>query len=175
MDYGTPGNGRLPLRIIRGKVATDVSAVARYKPAGQGPEHLSVAALNINLRTFLKCGFSADQALPSGRRARITLMLAEEEIYSLVVAAVNEVLAQAGEERRPLTRSTPLLGDHAILDSVSFVIFIVGLESGMPPSYQFVKSLTEHEGILDPSGPFRTIGTLCDHLLKFNATHVKQS
>lgn len=100
-------------------------------------------------------------------------MVVTDEIYSLVVGAVNEVQKQAGKNPIAISRSTELLGDRAILDSVSFVILIVELERVLPASYQVVKNLTEHEAILDPLGPFRTVGTLCDHLLMLSDTNAK--
>jgi hypothetical protein len=81
------------------------------------------------------------------------------EVLAIVLstlASVNPTLASADAD-------TPLLGGMAAVDSVGFVTLLVSLEQNLSDD-SLVTAFMELGGVAEEDHPFRTVGTLADHI-----------
>lgn len=83
-----------------------------------------------------------------------------DTLVSLVIDAVAAVAPQA----RSIAAETSLVGSDAVLDSVGFVTFLVSLEERLDNAVDLAASFMQHEDVDADAGPFRTVGSLADHL-----------
>jgi hypothetical protein len=96
--------------------------------------------------------------------------MSRQELFQLVIDAVNTARQENGQAMIDLTPVTRLIGDGAVLDSTSFIMVLVGLEADLTKRGIAV-DLTENEAVFDPEGPFQTIDSLCDFLTSAGKTN----
>jgi acyl carrier protein len=78
-------------------------------------------------------------------------------------ALIRETLAATSPGRGPLAADTPLVGPHAVVDSVGLVTLLVALEEELGGTVDLAASFLE-QGDAEHDNPFRTIGSLAEHL-----------
>ena len=64
----------------------------------------------------------------------------------------------------PIDRDTVLVGRDSIIDSVSMVTFIVGLEEALERLFGRPVVLTEDPDVFGDDGPFSTVGSLIRYI-----------
>jgi len=85
-----------------------------------------------------------------------------DHVLSVVVDTLTTVapnLSGPGAE-------TPLMGGQAVLDSVGFVTFLVTLEQNLDSAVDLVASFSEQGDVADQDHPYRTVGSLADHICR---------
>lgn len=92
-----------------------------------------------------------------------------------VIDAIHRAIDQVNQLRPegfklPKTLDTVLLGESGTLDSLGFVNLVVAAEEQLEQSLGRPIVLTDEEALTAPTGPFRTVGSLVDHVLSILAT-----
>ena len=89
--------------------------------------------------------------------------VSRERVIQALLRAVDEVNPQLPRGRK-LARSLDavLVGDASPLDSLGLVNLVVAAEEKVEQAFGVTVSLVDEAAA--PEGPFRTLGTLADHL-----------
>jgi acyl carrier protein len=77
---------------------------------------------------------------------------------------VSDTIANVSPNLGPLTAEIPLTGTEAILDSVGFVTLLVSIEQKLSGAVDLAASFMAQGDPDAPENPFRTVGSLADHL-----------
>jgi acyl carrier protein len=86
-------------------------------------------------------------------------------IYDVVRSAVEDLNAtQPAEDRFEPFENTLLAADGGRLSSLAIVTVILGVEERLSEALSRPVRLFNDSLIADPDGPFRTIGSLVDHI-----------
>jgi hypothetical protein len=86
-------------------------------------------------------------------------------IHALVQAAADELNATLPAESRIAASDATLLNaDGSQLTSLSIIAFIVAIEEKVSDAFGRPVLLFDEAMLVDPNGPYRTIGTLIDHI-----------
>ena len=95
-------------------------------------------------------------------------MQGTEEARSLVREAVHRVNSELpGDSRLADSPDTPLIGPRANLDSLALVSLIAFLEGKLRERTGNPVSLVDEKGLDPENSPFRTLGTLTEHVAGF--------
>lgn len=81
-----------------------------------------------------------------------------------LVSLVSESVTSTKPDVGPLTADTPLIGQHAVLDSVGLITLLVSLEEKLHGAVDLAASFMSQEDPDAPEHPFRTISSLASHL-----------
>ena len=88
------------------------------------------------------------------------VQLTKGEISAAIIEAVASVRPDIGAA----SAQTILLGSGAILDSVGFITLLVELEQKLANSVDLSASFMNQETVDEAGHPFRTVGSLTDHI-----------
>jgi hypothetical protein len=83
-----------------------------------------------------------------------------DRIGSVIVAT----LASIRPELPSPGSSTALIGEQAVVDSVGFITLLVAIEQNLDSIVDLSASFMEQDAIDDVKNPFRTLGSLTDHI-----------
>jgi acyl carrier protein len=86
-----------------------------------------------------------------------------EELAELVRRTVAERIEERLGAPEPVGPDTPLLGSESMLDSIAFVTLLLELEEQLADEGHDVE-LTTDAALSAERSPFRTVGSLTDHL-----------
>jgi acyl carrier protein len=93
-------------------------------------------------------------------------MIERSAALSIVIASIQEVFAQTGEEAPgALGEDTVLVGKDAVLDSLGVVSLIVEVEQRVESEHGASVTLANDKAMSQRNSPFRTVGVLTDHLV----------
>jgi hypothetical protein len=81
-----------------------------------------------------------------------------------VLSVLVETLATVSPSLAGSTAQTALMGNQAALDSVGFVTFLVSLEQNLDNRVDLVSSFSEQGSFGEHDHPFRTVGSLAEHI-----------
>jgi hypothetical protein len=86
--------------------------------------------------------------------------------YSIseLVSLVSEAVTTVSPDQGSLGAGTALIGESAVLDSVGLVTLLVALEERLDGAVDLAASFMAHANPDAPDHPFRTIGSLAEHL-----------
>jgi len=91
----------------------------------------------------------------------------ERELIDLMVSLLGRVLSEQDERADvQATASSSLVGEDAIVTSLSLVSFIADVESTLADSYGIEVTLVSEHALSRRKSPFRTITTLADYVLE---------
>lgn len=93
-------------------------------------------------------------------------MRVEKQVVSdIVKSAVEEANSTLPPDGRlEISASTLLTGDGGALSSLGVISFILAVEEKVNETLATEIMLFDESLIADPHGPFRTVGTLVDHV-----------
>jgi hypothetical protein len=83
---------------------------------------------------------------------------------SHLVSLVSEAVSAAIPDLGPLSSSSVLLGEGAILDSVGLITALIGIEERLQGAIDLAASFMAFGTVDAGVHPFRTIGSLAEHL-----------
>jgi acyl carrier protein len=93
-------------------------------------------------------------------------MIARKDAYDIVMASLQEVFAQLGQELpAAIDETTVLVGKDAVLDSLGVVSLIVEVEQRLEAAHEVSVTLANDKAMSQRSSPFRTVGVLADHVV----------
>lgn len=87
-----------------------------------------------------------------------------EGVAALVIAGVEEVLAQHGTTAQGIGLNTRLVGRGAVLDSLGLVTLIVDLEQRIEDEFGASLTLANERAMSQVNSPFRSVGSLAEHV-----------
>ncbi|MBM4033418.1 MAG: hypothetical protein FJ291_16770 [Planctomycetes bacterium] len=88
-------------------------------------------------------------------------------VLALVLSGLNAVLAEAKKTPpEPPGEATLLAGRGAVLDSLGLVSLVVDLEKRTEEEFGAVLTLAQEDSEPQAEGPFRSVGSLTDHLCR---------
>jgi hypothetical protein len=92
------------------------------------------------------------------------MLLANGQMHNehipVVIDAVKAVRPDAGT----VGEQTRLVGAGALLDSVGLVSLLINLEQRLDNAVDLASSLMASASVVEEEHPFRTVGTLADHI-----------
>jgi hypothetical protein len=86
--------------------------------------------------------------------------LTRDRIESVIV----DTLASIRPELPRPASSTTLIGEQAVVDSVGFITLLVAIEQNLDGAVDLSASFMEQSASDDAQNPFRTLGSLTDHI-----------
>lgn len=92
-----------------------------------------------------------------------TVWTSEKVFDEVLIPLIEEVEEEVGEEIAR-DRETPLLGKGSALDSLAVVTFLVSVEEQIAAEIGKEIRLVDERAMSRRSSPFRTLGTLADHI-----------
>lgn len=93
-------------------------------------------------------------------------MMVQDDVVKIIYAAIDEVnVLVAEDEQIPKTKTTPLIGDGATVNSLGLINLLVALEQQVETVLGNVVILTQDDVLLQPDGPLKTVGSLADYML----------
>jgi hypothetical protein len=82
-----------------------------------------------------------------------------------ITAVIREALVMVTQrEAGVFDRNTPLTGKEAVIDSVGFVTLLITVEQGLNGVVDLAADFMEHGSVGEETNPFRTLGSLADHI-----------
>jgi len=96
-------------------------------------------------------------------------MLQKRELVDLMVALLGRVLSEQGEADGEVRPSSPLVGEEAVVTSLSLVSFIADVESTLAESHDLEVTLVSEHALSRHRSPFRTIETLADYVVELTS------
>jgi acyl carrier protein len=90
----------------------------------------------------------------------MTAPASRDDLVRAIATAIKAVAPNAAS----VDASTRLMGQHAAVDSVGFVTLLVQLEQDLGNGVDLSTSFLEQSSVDESSNPFRTVGSLADHL-----------
>jgi len=92
-----------------------------------------------------------------------TAWTSDKVFEEILLPLLGEIEEEVGEEI-PGNRDTPLLGEGSSLDSLAVVTFLVSVEDQLESDTGQAIRLVDERAMSQRSSPFRTLGTLSDHI-----------
>lgn len=91
------------------------------------------------------------------------------EISDTVNNILNDIVADINDElpkdhQIVFDKDTIIWGQKGVLDSISLVTVLVKIETGLTSHYGTPIRLIDNKAMSQGSSPFRTLGTLADHI-----------
>jgi acyl carrier protein len=83
---------------------------------------------------------------------------------SIVMNCLRDAVEQLGTDTTAITKDTVIVGEGAILDSISVVSLIVDIEQRLEMEHGVSVTLASEKAMSQRSSPFRTAGVLTDHV-----------
>ena len=89
-----------------------------------------------------------------------------QAILDIILNAVDELNRQLPETGKlDRDHSAILFGGGGVLDSLSLITLMIGIEQGLRSKFGLSPELLEQEQLADPDGPYRSIGSLANWIL----------
>jgi len=92
-----------------------------------------------------------------------TVWTSEKVFDEILLGLIEEVEEEVGE-KIARDRETPLLGEGSALDSLAVVTFLVSVEEQIATEVGKEIRLVDERAMSRRSSPFRTLGSLSDHI-----------
>ena len=93
-------------------------------------------------------------------------MIDRNAAYDIVVASLQETLAQSGmPPLASVNGDTVLVGKDAVLDSLGLVSLIVEVEQRLEGGHGVSVTLANDKAMSQKNSPFRTVAVLTDHVM----------
>jgi acyl carrier protein len=89
-------------------------------------------------------------------------------------AAADAVNSETPADNAELSESTVLIGDHAVVDSLGLVQIITDVEERVSERYGRELDLTDERALSQKHSPFRSVGTLVDHVMQYASSPAQQ-
>lgn len=86
------------------------------------------------------------------------------ELLGVVLKSLREVVEAADGKLNGADEQTPLIGSGAVLDSMRLVSLIVDVESRLEEGFGIGVTIADERAMSAKRSPFRTVGSLVDHL-----------
>ncbi len=86
-----------------------------------------------------------------------------------LLSTILETVASVRPDAGTVGEQTHLVGSGAVLDSVGLVSLLISLEQRLGGTVDLASSLMDSAGIAEEKNPFRTVGSLADHIHQLNA------
>jgi D-alanine--poly(phosphoribitol) ligase subunit 2 len=86
--------------------------------------------------------------------------LNQQEIKSIIVAALNEVLLEHGTEAVDAHDDAHLFGEGSLIDSLDLVTIVVQIEETIQERTGITIEVVDENSVIGGNSPFRTVGTL---------------
>jgi D-alanine--poly(phosphoribitol) ligase subunit 2 len=83
-----------------------------------------------------------------------------EQVFHVIVSSMRSVTP--GVEK--IDERTALMGAGAVLDSVGFVTLLIAIEQNLSGAVDLSTSFLDQDGTPEGPHPFRTVGSLTDHV-----------
>jgi len=87
-----------------------------------------------------------------------------------ILSVIADTVATVSPDSGPVDEATYLLGSYAILDSVGFITLLVTLEQNLSNAVDLSASFIEQGHFEETKNPFRTVGSLANHIHNLMAT-----
>lgn len=88
-------------------------------------------------------------------------MMTAEAVLSIVYDCLAELNRQLpADQQLAAAPDTVLVGEGGNLDSLGLITFLVSLEDAVQSRLGLAPALVDEERMADPSGPYRTLGSL---------------
>jgi acyl carrier protein len=92
-----------------------------------------------------------------------TTWTSDKVFEEILLPLVGEIEEEVGEEIAK-DRATTLLGEESALDSLAVVTFLVSVEEQLEQEAGREIKLVDERAMSRRASPFRTLGTLADHI-----------
>lgn len=93
-------------------------------------------------------------------------MSQRDDVQRIVFHALENLNAELPEGSKvPVSTATPLLGEHAPLDSLSLVSVVVDVETGIEDAFGFPVGLTDDRALSQEVSPFASVEALISYIL----------
>src|SRR4051794_7054405 len=93
-------------------------------------------------------------------------MMNKDDALVVIFAALENVNDELGDEQKvDISRTTPLFGSNAVIDSLSLVSLIVDVEQGISDMVGRQVSLTDDRAISQSRSPFTNPEALADYIV----------
>lgn len=97
------------------------------------------------------------------------------DVLAIVIeAATDAVNSETTAGDAELSESTVLVGDHAVVDSLGLVQIITDIEEAFSERYGRELDLTDERALSQRQSPFRSVGTLVDHVMDYAASQLQR-
>ncbi len=94
-------------------------------------------------------------------------MISQDQILESVKAAISEVNSGRPPEKQvQLVREALLYGPELVLDSISLVWLIVGIEQRLEEQHGIKITIADDKAFAGASNPFRSVGSLVDYIAR---------
>jgi acyl carrier protein len=101
--------------------------------------------------------------------------LTRADVSTIAIEAVTDAVSTDGSEGdTDLSESTVLIGDHAVVDSLGLVQIITDVEETISERYGREIDLTDERALSQKQSPFRSVGTLVDHVMEYASSPAQQ-
>ena len=93
--------------------------------------------------------------------------LSREAVGRIVLDGLRDVLAMrnnAGVDMDNLGEETYLIGHGAVLDSMGLVTLVIDVEQRLEDEFDVALILVDEKAMSQKNSPFRSIGSLIDHV-----------
>jgi len=92
-------------------------------------------------------------------------MIERSEALSVVLSCLKDSVEQMGSDGPvEVQEDTPIVGQGAVLDSITVVSLIVDIEQRLECDYGIAVTLASEKAMSQRNSPFRTAGVLADHI-----------
>lgn len=89
----------------------------------------------------------------------------DSRVMALILKAIDDINETLEEEDKiPKSSDMALFGPSGVLDSLGFVNLIVAVEQKIEEEFGISLTLADERAMSRQNSPFRTIGTLADHV-----------
>jgi len=88
----------------------------------------------------------------------------KEMALGIVVSCLKDALEQIDSSIREVNEETVIVGQSAVLDSISVVSLIVDIEQRLEMDHGISITLASEKAMSQKSSPFRTAGVLAEHV-----------
>lgn len=93
--------------------------------------------------------------------------MTEKDVINTIFNAIDDVNKMAPPEAQ-LTKnlSSILLGNGGVLDSLGLINLIVTIEEKIQDNFNIQAVILDEDALANPEGPFSTVGTLVEWVMK---------
>jgi len=95
-------------------------------------------------------------------------MLERQQVTDLVISSLEDV-PRRSDAHPFLDQDTRLIGSAAVVDSMGLVTAIVEIEQRLQEELGVTVMLADEQAWSQRNSPFRTVGSLADHILQLAA------
>lgn len=94
----------------------------------------------------------------------MTAAWTSQKVFDEILLPLLDELQEEVSEEIAKDRATPLLGEGTVLDSLALVGFLISVEEQLEIETGQAIKLVDERAMSRRTSPFRTLGTLADHI-----------